>query len=130
MIANIKCLLIAFIKKMNGNFEKNEQVKAALIELAFSSSIHGIPNIAKTKRTIIKIIWLFSLISSFGICCNYTIDSVKEYLAYNTITDTEIFYENPTEFPAVTFCNLQGLSKNYSLEETLLLCVYNRGIFL
>ena len=98
-----------------------------LVELASSSTIHGVANIVKTKHLLIKLIWLFSIIVSFGICCFYTTQSINEYLEYNTMTDTKTFYQNPTEFPAVTFCNLQGLIKNYTLEETLLLCVYNKG---
>jgi len=115
------------LKQMTANSKTNEGFKIVLAELALSSTIHGVSNIVKTKRLFIKLIWLFSMFISFGLCCFYTIQSINEYLEYNTLTDTKIFYENPAEFPTVTFCNLQGLAKNYTLEETLLLCVYNRG---
>lgn len=114
---------------MTENLELFSSIKKKLFELGSSSTIHGISNILKTNRLLIRIIWIVSLLCSFSLCVSLILNSVMEYLKYDTTTDTKIIYQNPTEFPAVSFCDLQGLAKNYTLNQTLILCVYNRGIY-
>lgn len=61
-------------------------------------------------------------------CSKIILDSINEYLNFDTTTDTKIIYENPTEFPAVSFCNLNRPTNMYTLSEKLILCVYNREL--
>jgi hypothetical protein len=40
------------------------------------------------------------MLCSFSYCSNLIYESILEYINYETVTDTEIIYQNPTEFPS------------------------------
>ena len=78
------------------------------IEIGLGSTIHGIPNIFKTDRICVKIMWLvlFLLSSSAGIYL--VIQSFISYFSFDVVTSIKVVKEIPTEFPAITFYILRN----------------------
>ena len=82
----------------NKNF--NDE-KKRIKELLKGSTAHGIPNIMKSNSLIIKIMWAVFFIASTVAGSYYTIDSILDYLRFNTITTIQILDEEKSEFPTV-----------------------------
>jgi hypothetical protein len=80
---------------------KNRSVKKKItkktVELLLASSSHGLPNVFRSKRIIMKIMWLslFIISTSFGI---YTVfEIVNNYLKHEVVTKIDVITEVPTE---------------------------------
>ena len=90
------------------------KIKKSLLDIALFSSSHGIPNIFASKKPFFKIMWTIFLL----VCSRYCLYSIKQslvsYLAWDVVTLIDIIKEVPTEFPAVTFCNLNPYSTQYA----------------
>ena len=94
---------------------KRDQIKKAVIESALSSSIIGIPNIFRNDKILLKIIWTLSLLSSSCYCFYTMVASINSYYNWNVVTNIKVIHEIPTEFPAITLCNLNPLVTDYAL---------------
>ncbi len=83
--------------------------------VASSSSIHAIPNIAKTNKIGLKLMWL-TLLFSFG-CFSFilVIQEVLDYFEYPTTTKIKYVNENQVEIPAFGICNNNPFATNYSI---------------
>ena len=69
---------------------------------------YGILNLIKSEYTYQKILWPAYII--FAVACSgyYIHELVKDYFQFNVVTKIETFYEQPTEFPTVSFCSLNN----------------------
>lgn len=85
------------------------QIKEILKESALSTTNHALPNIVRNKNVYIRLMWIFCFFASTGICSYAVIQSIINYLNYEVVTKINLFYENPTQFPTVTFCNLDPI---------------------
>ena len=104
---------------------KSEKIGQSLLELTKESNIHGLPNVFKKERIFFKVMWfIFFIVSlSFGI---YLLTlCVIDYSKFDVVSQTDIFYEIPTQFPTVTFYNLKAQKTNYSLEQILISCTFD-----
>jgi len=99
----------------NKNF--NDE-KKRINELLKGSTAHGIPNIMKSNSLIIKIMWAVFFIASTVAGSYYTIDSILDYLRFNTVTTIQILDEEKSEFPTVSFCGFPKF--NSSIERIVL----------
>ncbi|RNA13947.1 acid-sensing ion channel 4 [Brachionus plicatilis] len=88
-----------------------------LKEIVESSTIHGMPNILRTKSNVIRIFWILIFLASFSYCIYSVILIIIKYLQYNVIVKMEIVQSFNSEFPAVTFCNVNPL--DFSIDENL-----------
>jgi len=105
---------------------KTEKIIEKSIEIGLGSTSHGLPNIIKTDRKCLKIMWLifFLLSSSVGI---YTIiQSFINYFNFDVVTSIKVFKEIPTEFPAITFFILRNKKANISLNDLVVECAFSR----
>ena len=94
---------------------KKEKIIAKVKDLLLSSTSHGLPNIFRTQRKLIKIMW-FILFFTSTIVGTYTVYStIDNYLKYEIVTKLEIIYQKPAEFPAVTISNLRSPKKEIHL---------------
>ncbi len=98
------------------------------IEIGLGSTSHGIPNIIKTERTCIKIMWLvfFLLSSSAGIFT--IIQSFINYFNFDVVTSIKVINEMPLEFPTITFFILRNNRVNISLNDLIAECTFNTFI--
>jgi hypothetical protein len=104
---------------------KKEKILEKSIEIGLGSTSHGIPNIIKTDRTCLKIMWLilFLLSSSAGIYL--VIQSFISYFSFDVVTSIKVVKEIPTEFPAITFYILRNKRVNKSLNDLIYICEFN-----
>jgi len=104
---------------------KKEKIIEKSIEIALGSSSHGIPNIFRTDKTCLKLMWLLLLL--FGISTGiYTvINSINNYFSYDVVTSINVINEIPTEFPAVTFYIRRNNKVKIPLNKLIEFCFFN-----
>jgi hypothetical protein len=104
---------------------KKEKIIEKSIEIALGSSSHGIPNILRTDKTCLKLMWLLLLL--FGISTGiYTvINSINNYFSYDVVTSINVINEIPTEFPAVTFYIRRNNKVKIPLKKLIEFCSFN-----
>ena len=107
---------------------KTKRLKNHLKRLALTSTSHGLPNIFRTKRYSIKIMWLIFFVISTSLGVYMSVRSVSNYLSHNVITQLDVIYELPTQFPTVTFFNLRNSKSKMRLENLLIDCFYNDDV--
>jgi len=104
---------------------KTEKILEKSIEIGLASTSHGLPNILKTDRKCLKIMWLilFLLSSSAGIYL--VIQSFINYFNYDVVTSIEVIKEMPAEFPTITFFILRNNRANIPLNNLISECTFN-----
>ncbi|XP_038204168.1 acid-sensing ion channel 5 isoform X2 [Arvicola amphibius] len=75
-------------------------------EFAFSTSFHGIHNIAQNRSRVRKVIWLSVVLGSVSLVVWQIYSRLVNFFTWPTTTSVEVQYVEKIEFPAVTFCNL------------------------
>ena len=93
-----------------------KKIKNVFVDVAQSSTIHAIPNIFRTKRNILKLIWTVAFLAFFGFFLFQTYTSVCDYLSHEVVTKITINYQTQIEFPAITICNSNPLTTDYSYD--------------
>ena len=88
-------------------------LKEVLRDTCMSTTTHGVPKILKTNsHTILKIIWILCLITCVTAGSVSIYKSIEQYLSYPSFISTSIVEEIPTEFPAVTICNMKSVNSS------------------
>jgi hypothetical protein len=105
---------------------KKEKVIEKSIEIGLSSTSHGIPNIIKSDRTCLKIMWLIFFLLSSSVGIYLVIESFINYFSFDVVTSIKVFKETPTEFPAITFFILRNKRVNISLSNLIDECTFNK----
>lgn len=100
------------------------KIKEALTELSLSSTWHGIPSICRTKRIFFKIMWTIFSIGSTAACIYFITLNVNEFLKDKIVTKMELLQDNPSQFPAVSFCNLNPNSTISNLNDSVIMCKF------
>lgn len=95
-----------------------EKIKDSLL----SSTVHALPNIARTQYKCIKAMWAFCLILSTSAAVFFTSKSIIEYLEFEAATTYNTVYEDESVFPSVSICS-HGF--NESLEKTIKSCLFH-----
>jgi hypothetical protein len=78
---------------------------------------HGLPNIYRAKFLITRLLWTACYLACFGYTLYLVTNSVHRYYSYETVVSTQIIRETPTDFPAVTICNLNPFNEIYSYDQ-------------
>jgi len=92
----------------NSSFKMSNEI----IELALGSTAYGVPNIFRSKRLFNRIFWIFYILAATVTTFYYINACIREYLSYDLVTFIKKEYQQPAEFPAVTFSSVPkgGLS--------------------
>jgi hypothetical protein len=93
--------------------------------LKCSESSTSFPNINRTNKKCIKVMWLTFYCFCLILCAIMMKNSIIEFLNYDVVTEIEVVYEMPTQFPTVTFFSLKNPKSNYSLNDFLISCHFN-----
>lgn len=93
---------------------KEKSLKESILPIVLSSTIHGYPNIFEHKTIFFKILWFTFLCCSIAGCSYLITRTLTDYFNYDVVTEYDIVYEVPTEFPCVTICNLDPFVSDYS----------------
>jgi hypothetical protein len=106
--------------KQTSKFKKIKKRTCELLELSTS---HGVPNIFRTKNLFILIIWSFFTILSASFGSYLVLDSILDYLKYNTVTKIELINEQLVPFPAISMCAYPSFDS--SLKKSILISRFN-----
>lgn len=85
-------------------FERMQLFKDSMVNCASNSAIYGLPNIARTNITCLRLTWALLLIGSLTGCAYLMVLSVFEYFEYNVTTAVRMYGEDSMNFPAIKVC--------------------------
>lgn len=106
-------------KKKN---EAIEKIKARFMAQLEESTAHGWPNIARRKNWCVRIMWFILLLAAFAGCGYMIYRAIYTYFQYPISTQISNTKEIPSQFPTVTFCNINPFIKpvlGYTYKEFL-----------
>ena len=98
------------IRSANSSF----LVRNKIAQLLESSTSHGLPNIVRSNRPSIKILWAICFVASVSVCSYMVFLSVSQYLEYGVVTKSELLAETKSTFPTVSICDLDPLPSTYA----------------
>ncbi len=110
---------------MKSNYQKSKKLKNKSIELVFSSTSHGLPDIFRTERTSLKIMWFTLFVAALSVGIYTVFNGIISYLNYDEVTKIDVIDEPKAEFPVVTFFILKNPKANISLDDLLCFCQFN-----
>ncbi|XP_069113935.1 FMRFamide-activated amiloride-sensitive sodium channel-like [Argopecten irradians] len=93
-----------------------KRLKEVLVDIAMSTSVHGIANIVSATKTYTRLLWLILLLLAM---VGYVFQLSQIHNTFSTAqksTTMDIRF-GVQDFPGVTFCNLNPIKKS-ALEET------------
>ncbi|CAF0708133.1 unnamed protein product [Brachionus calyciflorus] len=99
------------------------QILEIVQNVMLSSTSHGIPNIIRSRKLSIKILWSFFTVLSACLCITLIVSTVLNYLKYEVTTTIRVKNEVNSIFPAITVCDLSSISSRNSV-------VFNETIWL
>lgn len=96
-------------------------------ELGLASTAYGISNILRSKRNFHKILWIFFILISTTISCWFVYDALFNFLEYKVVTLVQSVYEQPTQFPTISFCSYskKDAFTNKKLKDIFKGCCFN-----
>ena len=74
-------------------------------ELGVASTAYGLPNLIRAKHIASKLLWITFIIFSLILSCYYVYNSILAYNEYKVVTVIERVYEQPAQFPTISFCS-------------------------
>ena len=86
------------------NKSKFNNIREKFIEWSLSSTSHGFPNIFRTSKMPIRIMWLVFLTISISLCSYLIMESIFEYLEHDVITKIREIAQEKLEYPALSIC--------------------------
>jgi dolichol kinase len=92
----------------------SKDYKTPIKEILSSSSLSYLLSPIRSKRLVIKIIWIIFLIGFLFGSIYYVVLNVLDYLQYETTTSIYEVNEQEAEFPTVSFCNTKN--SNFDLK--------------
>ncbi len=98
-----------WLKKLKMHLNK---IKNKVSELIQVSTAYGLPNVYRSKRLFNKSFWLFFLVISFMGASYYIYNDIVDYFNYEVVTTVKTEYDQPTEFPTISFCSLNSLNNS------------------
>jgi hypothetical protein len=101
--------------------------KRVCLECLSDTTLHALPNINKSSNHFgLKVIWVISLLACGGYCLYSCIQAIENYYSFEYLTKIQLVQEIPSEFPAVTFCNLKLLNRSNSFTQNYI----NKSIYM
>ena len=91
-----------------------ERLRHFFIEWATYSTIQGLTNMVRARSKLVLTIWIVSFLLSIAYCSFVTISIVLNYLSHQVLINMQVVTTIPTEFPAVTICNLNPFDRKRS----------------
>jgi hypothetical protein len=98
------------------NSEFKKKAKEKIIEWCSSSTSHGLPNIARSDKFSVKILWVIFVLASTGLCALMVSRSITDYTRFDVVTKIRVYRDVPVLFPTITICNINPLTTSYALD--------------
>lgn len=93
----------------------SSKIKNAIADVVLSSTSHGIPNVVRSPRPSLKILWTLSTVVSAGFCCYLITQNIMSYLNFDVTTTIRVKKETSSLFPTITLCNLNAFTTDYTV---------------
>ncbi|CAF0936619.1 unnamed protein product [Brachionus calyciflorus] len=94
----------------------SKNISSVIKEILLSSTSHGIPNIIRSDKLGLRLIWIISTIISTGLCSYMIVQGFINYFSFETTSKIQVYTETSSIFPAITICNLNYFTTEYSVE--------------
>jgi hypothetical protein len=101
-------------------------LKERTFELIERSTVHGFPNIIRSKNVFILIMWSSFTLTFTCLGSYFVIDSILDYSKFTTVTRIEVITQQQSQFPTVAFCGYPDLIT--PLNETILRLSYENQL--
>ncbi len=85
-----------------------------IMRMIKSSTVYGVPHLFRSKRICNRIFWMCFIMISLIASTYYVYAELMEYLNYEVVTIAKQKYDQPAQFPTVTFCVRNGFYQNLS----------------
>jgi hypothetical protein len=96
-----------FKKSNDDSCDATAYLRAKLVGLMHVSTWQGVPNMARAPSWIVKSIWIFLFMASFGYAIFNTVLTLQSYMEREILIKYEKRQDYGTlTFPACTICNL------------------------
>lgn len=94
---------------------KMNEIKKSTIELIETSSIQGFPNLFRTKRSFLKMMWILSLVLSTSACVYYETKTILDFFDYEVVTSIKTVNEPYLDFPTISICSQYNKSFKFEI---------------
>jgi hypothetical protein len=102
-------------KIMSNITNSTRDFKTPIKEIISSSSLSYLLNPIKSKRLLIKLVWIIFLIGFLFASIYYVVLNVLDYLQYETTTSIFTINEQGAEFPTVSFCSEEDSNFDFKI---------------
>jgi hypothetical protein len=99
--------------------KKSQLIKQKLVQIGEFTTSHALPNIIRTDKPIIKLMWTLLLIAACAACSIFVRHSVVEYFRYETNSKIQIKTNSSLLFPTITLCS-SGFSQKQKAFDLLM----------
>jgi hypothetical protein len=111
------------LKRNELNILEGALIRSTL-DLIDKTSFHGIPNIFRAQQTFTRWMWIIFTLLSAAISGLLINQSITSYLSFNYVTNVDIIYEQPMEFPTISICSCM-FNISMPLKSFLKSCIFN-----
>ena len=101
---------------LTANMDNNKDLKLLLKKFAEESTTHGIAPIQSSESKCSKVLSIAIFLFLFTCLTVSAVTSIKGYFNYDTVTSVTVQHSNHLEFPAITICPNNKISKKYMPE--------------
>ena len=105
-------------------------VQESLYDCVNDTSLYGLPkSIKKNYHIVVRISWMMAFIglSAYGIYG--VVQLFQAYFSYPSYITTKLVQELPTQFPAVSFCNMKNIDRKTSFAQAYITPIYTQNSF-
>ena len=108
------------MKKMT-TIDKNlsRKLQEETIKPVISWTLHGLPNVFRTKYILFKIVWVILFLTALGVSIYFVYNTIEEYLRYEVTTLVRSINVDEMDFPVITICNVNQISNQKGLDHFL-----------
>jgi len=89
---------------------KVENLKHIFLEFSQRTNVDCYSKIFDYENVFIKLIWIIILVTSLTFTSYLLMSNINNYFGYDVTTKIGSYYQMPTEFPAVTFCDANAFT--------------------
>ena len=97
------------INKTKRNF-LSKKIKNETSKSIESWTLHGLPNILRSKYILIKFFWFILFLAAFSLSIYFLINTINEYLQFNVTTVVRSINVDEIDYPVITICNRRYIS--------------------
>jgi len=108
---------------------KNKEFRKNIAYLLSDSTAFGLPKIFRRKRVFFKVFWIIFFFMGGIASIVFVCDAINSYFDFETVTKIETKFEQPLQFPTISFCPYLGgelnIFYNLSLNQIIKDCWQN-----